>query len=173
MRVRMKDQITINASASKVWRVVAHEFDQIGQWSSGIAASTPTTDLPVPDGATVSGRVCLAPGFGADATEAFTYYDEQALRFGYRAIGELPWPWLLKRAENNWQVRSLGPDRAKAEFSAEVEVKPFPGLFLIPLIPLFKNVLGTRTLEELKHYVEHDQPHPRKQKALQKQLKTA
>ena len=171
MRIKIKDQITVNAPASKVWRVIAHEFDNIGQWSSEIAESKAIMDRPVPEGAKVGGRVCLSPGFGADATEAFTYYDEQDMRFGYEAIGELPWPWLLKRAENNWRVHSLNPNKSVAEFRAEVEVKLFPGLLLMPLMPFIKKVWGSRTLEELKYYVEHDQPHPRKLKAQQKQIK--
>lgn len=32
-----------------------------------------------------------------------------------------------------------------------------------------KKIWGTRTLEELKHYIEHGQPHPRKLKAQRKQ----
>jgi hypothetical protein len=177
MRVQITDQMMIDAPASKVWRVLAHEFENIGQWSSGIAESKSLADLPVPDGAMVGGRVCFAPGFGADAPEeftyeAFTYYDEQSMRFGYEAIGDLPWPWLLKHAQNNWSVRSSGPDQSVAEFRAEVDVNAFPGLLLIPLMPLIKKVLGTRTLEELKHYVEHDQPHPRKQK-MQRQMQVA
>ena len=146
MRIQVQDQITVNAPASKVWRVIAHEFDNIGEWSSAIAESKAMMDRPVPEGAMCGGRVCLSPGLGADATEAFTYYDEQAMRFGYEAIGELPWPWLLKRAKNNWRVHSLNPNKSVAGFKGEVEMKLFPGLFLIPFLPLLKKVLGTRTL---------------------------
>ena len=168
MHIQVKDQVTVDAPASKAWRILAQEFDRIDKWSSGIAESRGITNVSIPEGATVGGRFCLSPGSGGDATEAFTYYDKQAMRFGYKAIGELPWPWLLKEAENNWQVSPISSEKSIVEFRAEVEVATLPGLILIPLLPLMKKFLGTRTLEELKFYVEHDQPHPRKLKALQK-----
>ncbi len=171
MRIKVNDQITVNAPANKLWRVIAHEFDDIGQWSSEIAESKAIMDRPAPEGVKVGGRVCLSPGSGADATEAFTYYDEQEMRLGYEAIGKLPMPWLLKYAENNWRVHSLNPRESVAEFRAEIEVLLFPGLLLLPLMPFIKKALGSRTLEELKYYVEHDKPHPRKLKAQQKQIK--
>ena len=90
------------------------------------------------------------------------------MRFGYQAIGELP--RFFKRAENNWHVHSLGPDKSVVEFRAEVDLTLFPGLFLILMMPFVKHIWGRRTLEELKYYVEHDQPHPRKLKAQPKQL---
>lgn len=171
MHVQVKDKMTVKAPAHKVWRVLAHEFDNIGQWSSGITESRAIMEIPVPEGAQVGGRVCLSPGFFGDAQEEFTYYDEQSMRFGYQAIGELP--RFFTHAENNWSVRSLDPNKSVVEFRADVDLKLFPGLFLILLMPLIKYFLGTRTLEELKYYVGHDQPHPRKLKAQQKQIKIA
>ena len=132
MRVQIKDQMAVKAPASKVWQVLAHEFDKIGQWSSGITESRGIVDISAPVGAPVGGRVCLSPGFGGDAEESFTYYDEQAMRFGYKAIGDLPWPWLLKSAENNWRVHLQEPDTSMVEFRAEVDVKLLPGLLLLP-----------------------------------------
>lgn len=171
MHKQVEDQITINAPASKVWRILAHEFDKVGQWSSGITASMATTDSPAPEGAMVGGRICLSDGLGGDVREEFTYYDEEGMRFGYKAIGELP--WFLEAAQNNWCVRSLEPNKAVVTFKAEVGLKLFVALFMIPLMPFIKKFWGTRTLEELKHYIEHDQPHPRKLKAQQKQTKMA
>jgi len=36
MHMEIKHQITINASAEKVWDVLAHQFADIGHWASAI-----------------------------------------------------------------------------------------------------------------------------------------
>jgi hypothetical protein len=172
MHLQLKGQMTINAAAPKVWRVLAHEFSSIGQWASSIPQSQAVTDIPAPGGAEIGGRVCATavPGFGA-VREIFTYYDEQSMRFGYEPTEGRP--WFITHAENHWAVRSLGPDTCVVESRAELEMKLFPGVFLAPLLKLFMGRVSAQFFEELKHYVEYDQPHPRKLKALQKALQKA
>ena len=171
MRLQIREEITVNAPATKVWRVLAHEFESVGMWSSGVTESMAISDMPVLEGARVGGRVCLSDGFGGDVQEAFTYYDEQAMRFGYEAVGDIP--IFFKSAGNNWHVQELDPNNSVVEFRADVDLKLFPGFILLLLFPLVRKVWGRRTLEELKYYVEHDQPHPRKVKAQQKQMNVA
>jgi hypothetical protein len=170
MHIQIKRQITINVSADKVWNILAHHFDHIGRWASAIPESRAVTDWPAPEGAEVGGRVCTpsVAGFG-DIQEKFTYYDEQAMRFGYQAIGG-GLPSFIKRAENNWTVRSLGPNQCVVEARGEIDLRLIPGLFLAPFLKLQMGRTGTQTFEELKYFIEHDQPHPRKLKAQQKQL---
>ena len=164
MHLQLKGQIMINAAAQKVWHVLAHEFGTVGQWASSIPESQAVTDISAPAGATVAGRVCATavPGFGA-VRETFTYYDEQSMRFGYEPSEGRP--WFIKHAENHWAVRSLGPQTCLVESRAELDVAPFPGVFLAPLLKLFMGRVGAQFFEELKYYAEHDQPHPRKLKA--------
>jgi hypothetical protein len=172
MHMQFRDQITINASASTVWRILAHDFANIGLWASAIPTSKANADAPVPEGAEVGGRVCstAVPGF-RDIEESLTSYHESSMRFVYQATQGRP--WFLKHAENHWSVRSLEPHTALVETRAETELRTFPGLFLAPLFRLQIARIGAQTLEELKYYVEHDQPHPRKLKALHKQRQKA
>ena len=90
------------------------------------------------------------------------------MRFAYQAAEGRP--WFLKHAENHWMVRSLGPTASLVEARAEIDVSLFPGLFLAPLFKLHMGRTGVQSFEELKYYVEHDQPHLRKLKAQQKQV---
>jgi hypothetical protein len=167
MHLHLQGHLTINAPAKNVWRVLAHEFDAIGQWASAIPASHAAPDLPATSGVEVDGRVCstAVPGFAA-VQETFTYYDEASMRFAYQATQGLP--WILKRAENHWEVCPLGPTSSLVKTRAELDVALFPGLFLAPLLKLQMGRIGVQTLEELKYYVERNQPHPRKLKAQQK-----
>ncbi len=168
MHLHLKSHMTINASAEKVWRVLAHDFATIGQWASAIPTSQAIADLPAPAGAEVGGRVCstAVPGF-ADVQETFTSFDEASMHFAYQATEGRP--WFLKRAENHWMVRSLGPHTSLVEARAEIDLSLFPGLLLAPLFKLQMGRVGAQSLEELKYYVECDQPHPRKLKAQRKQ----
>src|SRR5215467_10789813 len=169
MHLQLKGYISINAPAKKVWSILAYEFGNIGQWASAIPASQPVPDLHPPAGAQVSGRVCATsvPGF-ADVQETFTYYDELSMLFAYQATEGRP--WFLKHAENHWAVHSLETHTSLVETRAELDVSFFPGLFLAPRLKLQMGRVGTQSLEELKYYVERDQPHPRKLKAQQKQV---
>ena len=170
MRTQVKEQMVINAPADKVWQILAHDFDKIGLWSSGINESLPLDEPTTLKEAPTSGRICLTDGFGGDVTEQFTYYEEGNMRFGYQAVGDLP--IFFKKAENNWHVESLEPDKTVVAFRAEIDVTLFPGIFLILLKPIMRHIWGTRTLEELKYFVEHHLPHPRKQKILQVKANT-
>ncbi|SRR6266700_4541501 len=169
MHLQLKSHMTINASAKKVWHVLAHDFDTIGQWASAIPRSQAIADLPAPVGAQVGGRICTTavPGFAA-VQETFMSYDEASMHFAYQATEGRP--WFLKHAENHWMVRSLGPQTSLVETRAELDVRLFPGLFLAPLLKLHMGRVGAQSLEELKYYVEHDQPHPRKLKARHKHV---
>lgn len=162
MRTQVTDQIIVNASAKKAWLVLAHEFDQVGKWSSGIKESKPLIGMDIIEGAPVGGRVCLSDDIFGDAEEAFTYYDEDGMRFGYQAVGELP--RFFNEAENNWHVEPINTNQALVEFKADVDLALFPGMLMVMFKPIIKKLLGTRTLEELKYYIENDQPHPRKAK---------
>jgi hypothetical protein len=167
MHIHFKDHMMMNAPATKVWRVLAHEFGTIGHWASAIPASQGLPETPAPPGAEVGARVCstAVPGFG-QIRETLTSYDERAMRFAYEATEGRP--WFIKHAENHWMVRSLGPSTSEVEARAEVEVSWFPGVFLAPLMKLQLGRVGAQTFEELKYYVERDQVHPRKLKAQQK-----
>jgi hypothetical protein len=165
----LNGHVTINASAKEVWHILAHDFGNIGQWASAIPTSKVVADLPIPEGAEVGGRICstAVPGF-SDVHESSMYYEEQSMRMGYQATKGRP--WFLKHAENHWAVRSLGQHTSLVETRAETDVSLFPGFFLAPLFKFQIGRIGAQSLEELKYYVEHDQPHPRKLKAQQKHV---
>lgn len=165
MKIQMKKEITIQTPAQKVWRILAHEFDKMGEWSSDLHDTRAIIEGFRPVGAKVCGRVCASHGFSGreEIEEVFTYYEEENMRFGYKGTKI---PWFIKSAENNWSVRSLGKDRSVAEFLGKVELNAFLALLVKP----YFEKLGRRVLEELKYYAEKDETHPRKNKALQKQV---
>lgn len=100
MKLQVKEQMIINAPAKTVWHILAHEFHNISAWSSGIYESEAVNAINIPQDAPVSGRMCYSDGFGGNVEEEFTYYDEEGMRFGYQAVGELP--SFMTNGGNNW-----------------------------------------------------------------------
>lgn len=52
-------QVSINASAEKVWEVISTNFNDISEWSSFVITSHGIPNLP-----TGSGRICNVKGAG-------------------------------------------------------------------------------------------------------------
>ncbi len=172
MHIQIGIQMSIDAAAQDVWAVLARDFARIGRWATAITESDAAEGVPAPEGAVVGGRVCAnsVPGFG-DVQEEFTNYDEEGTRFSYKATKGMP--WFVKKAENNWMIRAVGPNQTEVEARGELVVTWFSGLFLAPLLKLQFGRTATRVGEELKYYVENGRPHPRKLEAQRKLSKAA
>lgn len=164
--------IRINASADEVWSVLAHDFYNADRWLSTIYHSerrdaVPTVgDFPLDSG----GRACdTSLGLFRETVQ---HYDERARAFGYRAEGD-KMPFFVKHLENNWTVTPNGPRQATVDMRLEARLLP---VFAQVMGPLMKRQFGQVTaeaVEELKHYVETGQPHPRKVEADRKAKATA
>lgn len=168
MKLEIGGPFIVEASAERVWQILAHEYEHIGRWASAISHSVAVEAAEgAPDGAPICGRVCgnSVAGFG-DITETFTYYDEATMRFGYAATEGLP--RFVKSATNNWSVRRLDDNHSEVTALGEIELPWFPGVLLAPLLKWQMGRLGQQTTEEFKYYVENGRPHPRKVKLLAK-----
>jgi len=153
----------IDAPIDRVWKVVAHEFERVGEWSSAVAASSAHTDVAVPDGATVGGRVCATPGFG-DLTEAFISYSEDDKEFVFEVEGM---PSFVTLARNHTTVRPAGPDRSEVQLEVTIETNAV-GKLMGPMFAIkLKSTLNT-FLDELAAYVKTGEVSRKKTKQLAK-----
>ncbi|MEM7338083.1 MAG: SRPBCC family protein [Actinomycetota bacterium] len=159
--MQFQKSIIINADADTVWGVVAHEFDRVGEWSSAVQSSGINAEAPVPEGATVGGRVC-ATDFG-DLKETFTAYDEAKKQFTFRVTGM---PSFITLAQNTVRVQPRG---AGSEVSLNIQMETNAiGKVMGPMFAIkLKNTLNT-FLDELKDYVETGSLSSRKTKQLAK-----
>ena len=162
---RLTNSITIAAPADQVWEVVAGRFDAIGEWATAIPASA-ACSVPQPvAGAPVPGRVChtgiaLVP----EVTETVVGYDAAARTLTYEATAGMP--AFVTLARNRWQVTAESDQRARVAFVAELQVRgPLGGLARWWLLTQAGRT-GRHLLEDLKHFVEHGTPSPRKQRQL-------
>ena len=166
MHIQIKGQITIDTPAEKVWQIVAHDFEHIGNWASAIPTSFKNSDTPTIKDAPVEGRICTnsVAGFD-DIQETFTHYNEEAMTFSYKATKGTP--SFMQKAENNWAVQAIDANQCIVEARGEINVQVFPGLVIIPFLKWQMNRLSKQTMAELKYFAENDQPHPRKAKQIQ------
>jgi hypothetical protein len=162
---RLTNHIIIDAPADKVWEVVGHHFDRIGEWASPVASSTGL------DG-TARGRVChtgmrLVPR----VSETIVAYDETARTLTYEVTEGMPPSVALAR--NEWRVTEVDGDRARVSFQAHLEVRGLLGAIARQALLLQVGRAGGHLLDDLKHYVEHGTPSPRKARTAARRLRVA
>jgi hypothetical protein len=154
--MKLSGEVTIEASADRVWEILGHEFANIGDWATPSDDSRPTEALP--------GRVCQT-GMRAfpTVTEHIVVSDENNRMLTYEATGL---PAFIGEARNTWRVTPLGPQRARARFDGVLETRALAGrLIALPLRIRMRR--ETRAvLGDLKHYAEHGTPSRRKQRRL-------
>jgi carbon monoxide dehydrogenase subunit G len=159
----MKKTIRINRDAGHVWDIVAHRFERVGEWSSGVVSSGVNPDASVPDGALVGGRVCHVPGIG-DLKETFTAYSEDDKRFTFRVTGM---PSFITKAQNTVTVSAAGPNAADVSLNIVMETNAI-GKVMGPMFKIRVTNLLNTFLDELKAYAEEGVISAKKQKQLAK-----
>jgi hypothetical protein len=163
--MQFQKSITVNVDADRLWDVVAHQFDRVGEWSSAVQFSDVNHEAAVPAGATVGGRVC-ATDFG-DLKETFTAYDEAGKQFTFTVTGM---PSFITLAQNTVKVRSTGRDRSEVSLNIRMETNTV-GKVMGPMFAIkLKSTLNS-FLEELKAYAERGELSSRKQKQVAKLAK--
>jgi len=162
--MKITRRIIINAPIEDVWHTSAIEFDKIGQWSSGVDGSSALQEQASVDGADMSGRVCLT-NFG-QTYETFIDYSEEEHRFTYQVEADAM-PFFVREAFNTWKLTVVSDNQTELSMSADLHLNMFPGVLMhLPMTLQGQRALQNN-LEELKHYIETGQPHPRKLEAMQ------
>ena len=155
MKLRLEKEI--NASADKVWGVLAHQFAEIGEWAPHIEYSRIIEDSEVPthfkvaDSAPVPGRA--TPNPLGEVTEVLTMYSENDKAFTFEADGPRP---IFNHTQNTTHVIDQGADKCLVTFDLELMPKGVFKLFKPVLERRFKtSVFGPAgVINDLKDYVE-------------------
>lgn len=156
MIIEMRE--TANVSADRLWQVFGEAYPEIGRWSSGVFASKPRKG-DGPGGAAFEGRICETR-FGK-LTETITSYDPVARSITYLVKGE-KMPGFVKRMENNWEFSDTGNGQSQIKMRLNGDLAfPFSIFMGWMMKRQLKNDLRSN-IEELIHFAESNQPHPRK-----------
>lgn len=169
--MQIKQQVTINTSADKVWEILGPQYAYVSEWISAVQMSQSSDRGTVPQNAPCSGRVCetdLGP-----FKETIIRYDERNRSLAYSAQGD-KMPFFVKQLSNAWKVTPLTNNSAKVEMCAEISILPVFNLVMGPMMRLQMGGILKNAVEELKYFAEEGVPHPRKLEAQRKsQLKAA
>jgi hypothetical protein len=165
--MKISGQRTIKAPADAVWRVLAHEFDRIGEWATPIATSRQAASAQRPTDAPVEGRVCsIALRMFPEVEERVIAYDAAGRTLTYEPVRGMP--SFLAVARNRWKVTSNGHAVSSVRFEATVVTRGALGrAFGVVLRPWMWRA-GRMVLSDLAHYLEHGTPSPRKRRQLER-----
>jgi hypothetical protein len=162
------EELVLAAPAEAVWQVLGPGFARIGDWASAIPASTPiraagTTRLI---DAPVAGRVCstrlrIVP----EVTETLVAYDDAHRTLPYEAAGM---PSFVTTARTTWTVTPLGTDRSAIMLNAQFDTRGWIGALARRWLLLQVGRTSRHLADDLRHYVEHGTPSPRKQRQLRR-----
>ena len=154
--------IAINVSADEVWAKTAEDFGGVGNWISGI---NDVIFTPASDGEALgTERVCTT-SFG-ETREIITIYDEVNRHFAYEVVGLPP---VIAHGVNNWLITSKGENLSSVEIRFEIEFAPMADEQMkLGVEQQFGSVIQ-QAVEDLKHYAETGEPHPRKLAQIEQQ----
>lgn len=164
LAVRVSSETIIDASADRVWEIVAHQFARIGEWATAIPASRPSPQAPGVPEAPVAGRVC-ATGLPIvrSVEETIVGYDEANRSLTYTGGGL---PRFVSDARNRWTVIAVDDRRARVRVEATIEMRGIIGIVVAVPFRFWAARVGSKTLDDLKHYVEQGRPSTRKERQL-------
>lgn len=148
--MNVERQVTINASADKVWDIVGTKFNDIAKWASFVYESHGNPDLEPGEG-----RVCETQ-FGP-VVENMKAFDATQRTLTHTILGQSTPPF-MKDILNIWKIEPQGEGQSLITFGIEARV-----------LPPFKQLLSGRLkkrfgkqaegyINELKYFAENDLP---------------
>ncbi len=166
MGIEISKTGTIGVSADRLWSILSDEFDRVGEWARAVDSSAAHPEAIAPDGASVGGRVCQAPGFGA-IDETFTAFDPERRSYAFQASASKI-PSFVRDITNHTSVRPLGPDRAEVTFRITAEALGLRGAMIKPVMERRFSSTVDGLIEDLRAYAETGRVSGAKSKALAK-----
>ncbi len=168
---KISKRFVITAPASAVWEVVGPGYARIGEWATAIPASTglphqPPTAQNRLEMAPVAGRVCSTGlAIAPQVTETLVAYDDAGRSLTYEAAGM---PSFVTTARNTWTVTPLDNDTCVVNLDAQFDTRGIVGTLarwaMLAQLGRTSQHLG----DDLRHFVEHGSPSPRKHRQLQR-----
>jgi uncharacterized membrane protein len=154
-------ETVIEKPAAAVWDIVGNRFGQAYEWASLLNHSTG-------HGAPLSGQVCEArtcdvKGMG-NIKERLVEFDPERHVLRYEVTKGFP--FFVRRGVNHWQISGLGATRCRVTTTASLTTKGIVGFMMAPMMRMQMSRMLRSMLEDLKHYAETGQPHPRKLKSV-------
>jgi len=154
--MKITNEITIQASAQKVWSVLAGDFAGIQRWASSVVASEPLEDAPLP-GAPTAGRLCELTPNGRDGlyvVERIQSWSDADRTLSF-VVEPTNAPTAMPVAGNRVElaVRDNGDDTSTVTWTSEPTLKTH-GYLLYPVLRAGLRKSFGDLLAQLKTFVE-------------------
>ncbi|MBV7337438.1 SRPBCC family protein [Chloroflexi bacterium TSY] len=144
-------QVTVNASAEKVWNILGTDFNNISEWASFVIDSKAIPDMPPG-----SGRVCQVRGAG-EVKETIYKYDEDGRTLAFILEGKKI-PFFMQKIDNTWSVTPIGDNRSELQVNVDLAVMPVFKQLMSGLLRKQMGKTADDILGELKFFAENDRP---------------
>lgn len=154
--MKFSKQISINASAEKVWNIAGRDFANIGKWATAVSSSVVNDKLASVNGSKVGGRLCET-GFGT-ASEEFTAYDDDKKSYSFKGVFDSK---MFNDVTSSMKVTAIDVNTAKVEITPALKLTLL-GTIMYPMIRMQISKVTDEVLEDLKYYVENGKPSPKK-----------
>ena len=147
----------INAPATKVWEILAHQYGNIADWTATLSESriVDASDYPEFEAAStapVPARETTSSF--AKAVEIITDYSEDKMQLTFDAVGLPPF---MSSAKNTQRVIAKSPNKSVLSFDIRVGLKHIFNL-MSPLLQSRFNKTMSGVQRELKLYAETGKP---------------
>ena len=145
--MEIKRQVTVNASADKVWNILGTDFNNMSEWSSFVLESEAIPGLPPG-----SGRLLNTKELG-EVVETIYKYDDDKRELAFILEGK-KMPFFMRKTDSTWRVKPQGDARSGLEVQFDVTVMP---VFKQLLSGMMSKMLTERTdmiIGQLKYFAE-------------------
>ena len=160
--MEISKKIQIDKPISEIWKVLVTHFDKAQDWMAGVPKSYKMEEGKLAPNSPMIGRICelsTKPNPPL-AIERITEVDEVNKIF---KVNVVPENGKIPVEQNNLTVtlKEINESQTEVIWASDLTLKT-AGKLLYPVLKVGVGKSFTELLEELKHYTETGQPHPRK-----------
>lgn len=155
--MKVRNEIVIKKSANEVWKVMGNGFAEIHLWASFFKDSKPSGASKFA-GIDFSARDTIVEG--GKNTHTLDVFDSENHVLSYTVTAGAP-PFADK-AEARWALETLDDSSCKASILVNMELKEMVPAEKAAEVSKWLSQSADNMLEEMKHYLETGNLHPRK-----------
>jgi hypothetical protein len=154
--MKVAKEVIIEKSIQDVWEVMGNQFGQVHIWSSNFSESRPEGESKF-QGLDYSARVTLTER--GETIQELDEFDASNYSLSYHITKGAP--EVAEQTGAVWSLSSEGRNTTKATFEFSMIPKAMVSEEMASKIEIGLAHSASEMAEDLKHYLEKDQPHPR------------
>jgi hypothetical protein len=156
--MKIRTEVIIEKNANDIWQVMGMQFDKIHVWASFFKDSKPRGENKF-DGINFSARDTVVEG--GTNTHSLDLFDSENFVLSYTVTAGRP-PFATK-AGAEWALEIIDGNTSKASITVYTELKDAIPEQKVSEVKFWLSKSSHEMLEDLKHYVETGNLHPRKE----------